>query len=439
MNAPLDLAVVGAGAAGLMAAIWAGRTARRSGTSPRIVAFDGARKIGAKILISGGGRCNVAHDPVDETAFAGSSPNAIRKVLRRFDGPQTIDFFRQLGVELKREETGKLFPVTDDARTVLQALLAAAKDAGVEIRHPARIDAVELIDDPANTAAARFRLSGPFGEVLARRVVLATGGRSYPKTGSDGHGLDLARHLGHTITSLVAPALVPLLLHESCFIRKLSGLTVPAALELRSGSGRRLLTLTDSMLCTHFGLSGPCVLDMSRHYRHALADDPDAHLLVNWLPGETLNSVERQLVETAAAPGRSTVLPWLSKLIPRRLAAALCEHAGISDSTIVQAMTRPRRRALATALTALPLPVVGDRGWAHAEVTAGGVPLKELHLQTMESRIRPGLHVCGEVCDVDGRIGGYNFQWAWSSGYAAGTSAVSRGIAPPRLTLNRDS
>lgn len=439
MNEPVDLAVVGAGAAGLMAAIWAGRTARRSGVSPRIAAFDGARKIGAKILVSGGGRCNVTHDTVDESAFAGSSPAAIRKVLRRFDAPRTADFFREVGVELKREETGKLFPVSDDARSVLRALMTAVEEAGVELRHPSRVETVELVDDSAALEVLRFRLSGAFGEVLANRVVLATGGRSYPKTGSDGQGFEIARRLGHTITPLVTPALVPLVLDASCFIRKLSGLTVPATLELRSGSGRRLLAFTDSTLCTHSGLSGPAVLDISRHYLQARAGDPEARLLINWLPGETLDSVERQLVQAASSPGRETVLAWLSEPVPRRLAAALCEHVGIGGTGIVQAMTRPKRRALASAATAMPLPVIGDRGWAHAEATAGGVPLKELYLDTMESRVCPGLFLCGEICDVDGRIGGYNFQWAWSSGYVAGAGAVSRGVVPSRPTFNQNS
>jgi predicted Rossmann fold flavoprotein len=428
MNEPVDVAVVGAGAAGLMAAIWAGRTARESGASPRILAFDGARKLGAKILISGGGRCNVTHDTVDESAFAGSSPAAIRKVLRRFDVPRTVEFFGQLGVELKREETGKLFPASDDARTILRALLAAAEGVSVELRHPARIETVQPVVDPPGASARGFRLSGPSGDVLARRVILATGGRSYPKTGSDGQGFEIAKSLGHAVTPLVSPALVPLVLDASCFIRKLSGLSVRATLEMRSGSGRRLIAFTDSTLCTHFGLSGPAVLDISRHYLHARAGDTESRLLINWLPGETLDSVERQLVQAAASPGRETVLAWLGGRVPRRLAAALCEHVGIGGTAIVQAVTRSRRRALAAALAAMPLPVTGDRGWAHAEVTAGGVPLRELHLDTMESRVCPGLYLCGEICDVDGRIGGYNFQWAWSSGYVAGTAAVS---SPP--------
>src|SRR6185295_17497362 len=195
-----DVAVVGAGAAGLMAAIWAGRT--HPGCS--IVLLDGAKTIGAKILISGGGRCNVTHHHVDEVAFAGSTPAAIRKVLRRFDVARTVAFFRELGVELKREETGKLFPVTDRARTVLDALLGAARAAGVVLRHPFRVAAL------ARDGEAFVLTSVDGQEIRAPRVVLATGGRSLPKTGSDGGGYALAESLGHTLTPRIFPGLVPL-------------------------------------------------------------------------------------------------------------------------------------------------------------------------------------------------------------------------------------
>jgi predicted Rossmann fold flavoprotein len=403
----VDVAIVGAGAAGLMAGIWAGRTdPRRS-----IVALDGANRLGAKILIAGGGRCNVTHDVVEELAFAGSSRNAIRKVLRRFDVPETVAFFRELGVVLKREETGKLFPTTDRAQTVLDALLAAARTAGVVARHPWRVETVERTD-------GGFTLAGPSGRLRARHVVLATGGRSVPNTGSDGHGYTIARALGHTLTPQVFPALVPLTLPRDHFLTALAGLSTPVTLEVRAASGRRLARFTDPLLCTHFGVSGPVVLDASRYWIAARAADREACLTVGWLPGETLESVDAWLRALgAASAGRR-----LHTRLPERLARALCTEAGVEPSAPGHDLTRERRRALATVLVEMPLPVTGDRGFTHAEVTAGGVPLGELRLGTMASRVVPGLHLCGEICDVDGRIGGYNFQWAWASGYVAGVS-----------------
>lgn len=421
MQNDADVMVIGAGAAGLFAAIWAGR----SGAAGRVLAVDSARTLGAKVLVAGGGRCNVTHDVVDESAYAGSSRNAIRKVLRRFGVAQTVAFFREMGVELKREDTGKLFPVSDNARDVLDALLRAAADAGVEVRHPFRVGAVRREGDIFRIDAdPSWRIAEGVGAahepLFARRVVLATGGKSLPKTGSDGKGHDIARDLGHSITPRVFPALVPLTLPKDHFLCGLSGVTVPATIELRSGTGRRLIAFTDSTLLTHFGLSGPSVLDISRYVTEARTADPDAGITINFLPGATTESIDQELQSL----GRGAVLTVLRAQgrLPERLARALCEHAGVDPASPGSQLTRDRRRALAAAVTALPAPITGDRGYAHAEVTAGGVPLAEIRLETMASRVCPGLHLAGEICDVDGRIGGYNFQWAWASGYAAGVS-----------------
>jgi predicted Rossmann fold flavoprotein len=409
----VDIAIVGAGAAGLMAAIAAGREARRRGARPAIAVLDGARALGAKILVAGGGRCNVTHDVVDETAFAGSTPAAIRKVLRRFGVDDTVRFFAERGVALKREETGKLFPVTDRSRTVLDALLGACLDAGAVLRHPWRVDAVDR-------AGRGFVVRGPAGTLAAARVVLATGGKALPKSGSDGHGFELARRLGHTTTPRILPGLVPLLLDDRCFVRGLAGISVPALIELRSGTGKALVVFSGSTLCTHFGVSGPPVLDISRHWLHAQCDDPGAHLVVNWLP----DFDPRRCVDALEARG-GTAAAWLRRRLPERLAEALCREAAVDSSLPVERLSRAARRAFGEVACAYRLPVRGDRGFTHAEVTAGGVPLAETKLDTLASRVCPGVHLAGELLDVDGRIGGFNFQWAWASGFVAGAGAAS--------------
>jgi predicted Rossmann fold flavoprotein len=402
-----DIVIIGAGAAGLMAAIWAGRTfPNRS-----VMVVDGARTLGAKILVSGGGRCNVTHDEVNESAYAGSSRNAIKKVLRRFDVAETTTFFRELGVKLKREETGKLFPTTDSARTVLDVLLNAAHAAHVTIKHPCRVETIDKHGD-------QFVIAGEWGQLEANKVVLATGGQSLPKSGSDGHGFALTRSLGHSITRRVFPALVPLTLPRDHFICGLSGLTLPTTLDLRSPTGKKLVSFTDSTLCTHFGLSGPSVLDMSRYFIAAKLDDPDSMLTINWLPDTSTEQIESEIQNL----GRGTPQKLLSGRLPERLLRALCADAGVDVSTPGDQLTREQRKMLARSLTQLALPITGNRGYNYAEVTAGGVPLAELHLETMESRVCPGLYLCGEICDVDGRIGGFNFQWAWASGYVVGNS-----------------
>ncbi len=402
-----DSAIIGAGAAGLMAGIFAGRTTPHR----RIMIFDGAKKPGAKILVAGGGRCNVTHDVVDSSAYAGASPNAIKKVLRRFDVPQTIAFFREIGVELKREETGKLFPTTDDAHTVLDALMNAARRANVVFRTPYRVQKIEKLTDG-------FCISGEWGEMQAQSVILATGGKSLPKTGSDGRGYELVKSLGHNLTPRIFPALVPLTLPKDHFICGLSGITLPTTLDLRSSTGKRLMSFTDSTLCTHFGLSGPSVLDMSRYFIDARYEDFGAALTINWLPDKTMEQVDNEIL----AAGRIALLKMLSGDLPERLIRALCTEADLEAGMPADQLTRDKRKALAKLLTQTPLPITGNRGFTYAEVTAGGVPLMEIRLETMESRFCPGLYLCGEICDVDGRIGGYNFQWAWSSGYLAGIS-----------------
>lgn len=406
MKTHADVLIVGAGAAGLMAAIFAGR--RRDGR--RIALLDGAERIGAKILISGGGRCNVTHDVVDESAFGGSTPPAIRRILRRFGVDHTVRYFREAGVELKREATGKLFPVSNRAQTVLDALLREANAAGVKLITKTRVERIARRGED-------FLVETKSGEYIARKVVLATGGKSVPKTGSDGHGYDIAQSLGHSITRL-QPALVPLLLPQSHFLRQLSGVSTIARFEVRSGSGKKLASFEDSALCTHFGLSGPAVLDISRDYLDAVRMDSAASLTVNWIPDHTAPELESVL----SAPGPGTVHSRLRGRIPERLMRAICVHCGIDPAVACAKLERSSRKTLVATLTSMKLPITGSRGFAVAEVTAGGVPLSELRLDTLESRICPGLHLCGEICDVDGRIGGYNFQWAWASGYVAGVS-----------------
>jgi predicted Rossmann fold flavoprotein len=406
LPAACDVLVIGTGAAGLFAATWAGRAARDAGQPLSIVAVDGAKKLGAKILVAGGGRCNVTHWRVSEADFAGSTPAAIRKVLRRFTVDDTVAFFREAGVEFKREDTGKFFPVTDSARTILDALLQGAEAAGALLVHPARVEALDAIDQT-------FRATTSVGPITAHRVILCTGGKSLPKSGSDGGGYRLAQDLGHSLTTPIVPALVPLLLPAGHWITTLSGLTLPTEVSLLAASGKRLASFTGSTLCTHVGLSGPSILDISRHWLIAKAADPAVRLALNWLPGHTAEEVDRLLVATQ---GRGP-LPLLREHLPDRLAKMICEQAGTPTGGD---LPREARKKLVQFLTATPLEITGDRGFTAAEATAGGVPLSEVKLDTMESRIRPGLFFAGEVLDVDGRIGGFNFQWAWSSGFIAG-------------------
>ena len=428
-----DIVVIGAGAAGLMSAIHAARTARQefakiipttdtpkatdsqTQTAARIVVLDGAPRIGIKILVAGGGRCNVTHHVVREQDYAGSTPAAIRRVLSRFTVADCVAFFNQLGVELKQEDTGKLFPVTDDAHTVLNALLQAARAVDVDIRSPLRVQTITPLVDGG------FDVAGAWGSLRARRVALCSGGKSLPKSGSDGLGLELVQKLGHSVTEHVIPSLVPLVASAQHWVRSLSGLTLDAEVRVVSATGKRITSFTNSMLFTHFGLSGPAVLDISRYLMMERTRDASASLQLSFMPGCSLEQADTWLLEAKA----QTVLSRLREKLPERLAKTLLEGAGIASDRTPKQIERDRRRALAQLLCGAPVEIVGDRGFSHAEVTAGGVPLSEMNLATMESRKCPGLYMAGEILDVDGRIGGFNFQWAWASGFVAGISMTS--------------
>jgi predicted Rossmann fold flavoprotein len=434
-----DIAVIGAGAAGLMAAIAAGRAAMEAGARLRIIALDGAKTLGAKILVAGGGRCNVTHHHVDERAYAGSSRNSIRNVLGRFDVPRTIAFFREIGVELKQEDTGKLFPTSDRARTVLDALLGEARRVGIELWHPWRVVSVRAIEGGFEVGREDVQACSEVRTLLARRVILATGGKALPKSGSDGHGYSIAKSLGHTMTPRVFPALVPLTTSDGHFLRELSGVSAPAEVIVAGAGAKPIVSFTNSVLFTHLGLSGPAILDASRYLADARHADPQAALVLNFAPGLSPADLDRAIV---SAKGQS-IARWLAESLefrarvpghsdrglPERLSRALCDHVNLDPSTQVQSLTRAQRTAIVSAVTSLAVPITGDRGFTHAEVTAGGVPLGEVRLDSMESRTTPGVHLCGEVCDVDGRIGGFNFQWAWSSGQVAGSAAAKAIIA----------
>jgi predicted Rossmann fold flavoprotein len=414
-----DIAVIGAGAAGLFATHFAGANAPPGAS---VVALDGAKKLGAKILIAGGGRCNVTHDVIRPLDYANtvSSRNAVNKVLRSFTVEDTVKFFRGRGVELKREETGKLFPTTDRARTVLNALLEACYEVGAELRTQHRVTSIrpDTSDDKS-----RFRVGTTRGDIFARRVILCTGGRALPKTGSDGFGYGLAKAFGHTVTD-TWPALVPLMLPEDHWLTQLKGIAVDVELSLAGPTGKVIHRQAGAMLLTHFGLSGPAAMDISRHFNGDFADDApqlNAHLI----PQHTFASLEADLLDQTKAHPRRTVLQTVQPHFPDRLAAALVQHgAKLEPALPLGQLPKDGRRALVRALTALPLPVTADRGYEHAEVTAGGVPLSEVNLSTMESRVCPGLHLAGEILDADGRIGGYNFQWAWNTGRLAGLAAT---------------
>ena len=428
-----DVVIVGAGAAGLATAIFAARAAPQL----RVRCLDGARRVGAKILVSGGSRCNVTNTEVTERDFWGGSSRIVRNVLRAFPADRAAAFFEDLGVRLHAEEDGKLFPDSNRSRTVLDALLNEAARLGIALDADHRVTGVRkegetfVVSFTRRAEASAFakatadRSASADSELSGRAVVFATGGRSLPKTGSDGAGYDLARRLGHGYVE-TTPALAPLVLDGDRHAR-LAGVSHRAVLSLRV-NGRIATRLEGSLLWTHFGMSGPVVLNMSRHWHRAALDGVSAGVLVNLLPGESFESLETWWLEQERERPRAQVATILATRLPSAVADVWLDAAGIGSDVTMAHLARDDRRRLVRALVEAPVALVDSRGYGHAEVTAGGIPLDEIDPATMQSRVCPGLYLVGEILDVDGRLGGFNFQWAWSSGWVAG-QAVAKALS----------
>ena len=406
----VDLSVVGAGAAGLATAIFAAR----ADPSCRVLCLDGARKIGAKILVSGGSRCNVTNREVSERDFWGGSSRFVRNVLRAFPAQRAVAFFAELGVALHEEEDGKLFPDSSSSRAVLQALLNEAERLGISLVTGERVVNVQAGQDSFITTTATGRA------IRSRRAVLSTGGKSLPKTGSDGFGYELARRLGHSCVEPV-PALAPLVFDGW---EPLTGVSHRAALTLRVG-GRSAVSLQGPILWTHFGASGPLALNLSRHWHRAHGQGQPCEVTIAVCPGESFDTLDAWLREQEQLRPRARVTTIVAARLPAIVAERWVTAAGIGEDVTMAHLTREGRHALVRSLLDTALPVRGSRGFAYAEVTAGGVPLEEVDPATMESRVCPGLHLTGEILDVDGRLGGFNFQWAWSSAWVA-AQAIAR-------------
>ena len=411
---PLPVVIVGGGAAGLLAAVFAARAG-----APTVV-LEGSRQGGKKIVVSGGGRCNVLPSASEAGLFVtDSSPRLLGRILDSWPLADQRRFFEDdLGLPLALEpETGKLFPASNRATDVRDALVDAARQAGAEFRFSTRVDA-------AAPAASGWRVVLKDGsELEASAVVVATGGLSVPKTGSDGWGLALARGTGHRVEPTY-PALAPLTAEppgrrsQPAPHADLAGVSVPDA-QVRAPQSRGAFETAGGFLFTHRGYSGPAVLNVSHLTALARSRGADQPVVVRWadVTAEAWDAALRE-------PGRGLVASAVREVLPARLADRLLADADVPPDRQRADLRRDERRRLVGALTAYALPWTGDEGYKKAEVTGGGVGLAEVAPQTLESRHRPGLFFAGEVLDAFGPIGGYNFQWAWATGRLAGLGAA---------------
>lgn len=414
-DADLPIVVVGAGAAGTMAAIFAAAAGRRT------LLVERTRDGGRKILISGGGRCNVLPSEVGaDRYFTESSRNSLKKMLLSWPLAEQRRFFEEeVGVPLALEpESGKLFPESNRARDVRDGLVALARRRGAETRFDTKVVGLR-----APLGAEPWKVLVEDGEEIgAAAVVLATGGLSVPATGSDGTGFRIVRQLGHGLHETYA-ALTPLTADPPVHA-ELAGVSLEVTLDAPLAKGS--LQARGGFLFTHRGYSGPTVLNVSHLAVRSAGWEPARRqpIFAQWTAMDA-RGWEALLVES----GPGTIGSLVRRQLPHRLADRLLEESGVDPERTRSQLRREERARLVETLARYRLPWTGDEGYKKAEVTGGGVPLGEVDPRTGESRVAPGLFLCGEILDCFGPIGGYNFFWAWATGRAAGLGAAA---APDR-------
>ena len=399
----VDVVVIGAGAAGLFCAAQAGQR------GARVLLVDHAEKLAEKIRTSGGGRCNFTNRDATPANFHSRNPHFCRSALARYTSQDFIALVQRHRIAFHEKHRGQLF-CDDSSQQIIDLLLRECDDGNVERWQPCAVSAVRAVPDAGATAASaapRYELDTARGPVRTRSVVIATGGLPVPKIGATDFGLRLAKQFGHAIVE-PRPALVPLVFDaaEWAPFVDLSGVSVEV--EISAGAGKQRTRFVEDLLFTHRGLSGPAVLQASSYWQ------PGESLQIAFVPGTDWP----ETLARAKATSRRQLGNELATHLPQRLAQAWLARGGLPDDRPMPEVADKPLRQLAESLAAWRIAPGGTEGWKKAEVMAGGVDTRELDSKTLESRRSPGLYFIGEVVDVTGWLGGYNFQWAWASGYA---------------------
>ena len=409
-----DVIVIGGGPAGLMAA----GTAAEAGA--RVLLLEKNNELGKKLLISGGGRCNITNnEPNIRTLLENykESRDFLFSAFSQFSSPDTIDFFTNYGLALKEEDNKRMFPTTDSAASVLAVLLKYAKtghvtiktNAGVRRLHsttPATLTGVELIS----------------GEVLtAHTYILATGGLSRPETGSTGDGFAWLAKLGHTVTP-PDPSLVPLTVAET-WIAQLAGVTLPVVKIVVTNNDERAFTKVGKILFTHVGVSGPTILNLSRQIKELLPYGP-TRLHLDLFPEQDEGTLDNTLVQLFSEHSNKLFKNTLPLLLQPSLAAVILLLGSIAPDTPCHSISKVERKHLGTMLKKFSLTVSGLQGTDKAIITSGGVSLTEVHFKTMQSRLYPNLYITGDLLNIDRPSGGFSLQLCWTTGFVAGRAAA---------------
>lgn len=406
--------VVGGGAAGLLAAV---ATAEHGA---QVTVLEKMFKPGKKLLITGKGRCNITNDCDLQEIIKNIPGNGrfLNSALRQFTNEDVVKLLNDNGLETKVERGGRVFPVSDQAKDVVDTLLKILHDLGVEL--VTDICVTEVLTDTEKVIGVKTKSGKVF---KADAVIVAAGGASYPGTGSDGSGFKLAEKLGHAIIPL-KPSLVPLT-SDSPYIPDLQGLSLRNVQATVYSSGSKAASEFGEMLFTHFGVSGPIILSLSKTVAALLkANKTNIDLLIDLKPALTFEKLEARVQRDFEQYSRKQLLNGMKDLLPQRLIPVVLDQAYLDEEKPVNQISKEERKRLVEVLKGLSVSITGTRPLSEAIVTAGGVSIKEIEPKTLRSKLWQGLYFAGEVIDIDGYTGGYNLQAAFSTGYAAGTAAA---------------
>lgn len=413
-----DVIVAGGGSAGLMACV----SAARHGAS--VLLLDKGNKLGRKLGISGGGRCNVtnAKETDDLIAHIPGNGRFLYSAFQHFNNRDIMSFFEGLGIALKEEDNGRMFPVSDKAASVVGALIQEVKRLGVEIKTDSPIE--EVLYEDGRTAGVRLKSGHIY---RAPSVIVATGGKSVPHTGSTGDGYPWAEAAGHTITELY-PTEVPIVSHEKWIQSKeLQGLSLrDVELSVWNPKGKKVIGHRGDMIFTHFGVSGPIALRCSQFLRQVKNKfhTPDVEMAIDLFPDLDVSSLDQLLRDKLASEPKKAIRNVLKGQVPDRLLPLLFDKSQLDGDATYAHLPKQQWGDFVACLKQFRFRAVGTKSIEEAFVTGGGVNLKEINPKTMESKLMPGLFFCGEVLDIHGYTGGYNITAAFSTGYTAGMHAA---------------
>lgn len=409
-----NVAIIGGGAAGLLAGIAAAQD------GARVTIFEKMRIPGKKMLITGKGRCNITNACELPEIIKNLPGNGrfLNSALRGFTNDDIVYLLESNGLPTKVERGGRIFPVSDTAKDVVDTLVKIYSQLGGKLQTDKKV--LEIVcKDGAVTGIKTID-----GFYVADAVILAAGGASYPGTGSDGSGAKLAKKAGHTIVPL-KPSLVPLE-SDYPYVEDLQGLSLRNVEATLLGDGKKLGVEFGEMLFTHFGVSGPIILSLSNLAAKALGEGKDVELVIDLKPALSEAKLDARIQRDFVEYSRKQLVNGMKDLLPQRLIPVVCDMAFLDEEKFVNQISREERHRLLKTLKGFSVPITGTRPIAEAIVTAGGVSVKEINPKTMESKLVKGLYFAGEVMDVDGYTGGFNLQAAFSSGYAAGRAAAAQ-------------